>query len=428
MVGSAAQNAIALTDSLFLARLSDEAFATIGFVSVFYLIVAAIGYGFSKAGQILIARRMGQRDIAGLRQTFQSMFAFEMLLAAAAFAFMTLGAYYLFAAMLDSDTVFYGSLEYLETRKWGVFASYAGISFIALYSGIGRTRSLLLATMVLLGTNIALDYALIFGNWGLPAMGLAGAGLASTISEYVGLAAFLLYVLADRPVRDMQLLRFEPIDWALVRTQAKLSLPVVAQSVVGLGSYLFFFGIVENLGERALAITNVVRIVYLALSVPTWGFATAVNTLTSHFLGRGRRSAVLPLTGKVSWVCLWATVLLTLPVVLFPQYVLYPLFGADQLDLIAAAQPVFYVLVVILALFAYGAVFFNSLIGAGGVYYGLRIQTIAAVAYMAAVYVVIQTGWGGLTAAWGTEIVYWSLLWWLSARGLSGHRWRGSEL
>ncbi len=428
MMGSAAQNAIALTDSLFLARLSEDAFATIGYVSVFYLIVAAIGYGFSKAGQILIARRAGQRDRVGLRQTFQSMLAFELLLAVGAFLFMQFGAYYLFASMLDSDIIFYGSLEYLSTRKWGVFASYAGIAFIAFYSGIGRTNSLLLATAVLLTCNIVLDYGLIFGHLGLPAMGLAGAGLASTISEYVALFAFLTYVYTDKYVRKMHLFKLQPIDWELVKVQARLSLPVVAQSVVGLGSYLFFFGIVENLGERALAITNVVRIVYLALSVPAWGFATAVNTLTSHFLGRRKQQAVKPLTYKVSWFCLWVTLALAIPVALFPEHLLYPLFGGDQLVLITQARPILLILIVILSLFSYGAVFFNSLVGAGGVYYALKIQTVAAVIYMGLVYLIIQTGIGGLGGAWATEIVYWSLIWWMSARGLSAKHWRGSDL
>ena len=428
MLGSAAQNAIAFTDSLFLARLSEEAFATIGYVSVFYLIVAAIGYGFSKAGQILIARRMGQRDEVGLRQTFQSMLAFEMLLAVGAFLFMQFGAYYLFASMLDSDVVFYGSLDYLSTRKWGVFASYAGIAFIAFYSGIGRTNSLLLATGVLLICNVVLDYGLIFGYLGLPAMGIAGAGLASTISEYVGLATFLTYIYFDKPVRRLQLFKRQSIDWELIRIQARISLPVVAQSVVGLGSYLFFFGIVENLGERALAITNIVRIVYLSLSVPAWGFATAVNTLTSHFLGRDRRSVVQGLTYKVAWFCLWVTMAIALPVVLFPEHLLYPLFGGAQFDLIVEAKPIFYVLIAILAVFAYGAVFFNSLVGAGGVYYALKIQTLGAVIYMILVYVVIETGIGGLGGAWATEILYWILIWYMSARGLSARRWRGSDL
>ena len=61
MLASAVQNLIALTDSVFLFHLSETDFATIGFVGVFYLIVAAIGYGFSKGGQILIARRMGEK-------------------------------------------------------------------------------------------------------------------------------------------------------------------------------------------------------------------------------------------------------------------------------------------------------------------------------------------------------------------------------
>jgi putative MATE family efflux protein len=428
MIGSAAQNAIALTDSVFLYHLSVDDFAAIGFVSVFYLIVASIGYGFSKAGQILIARRMGQKDEAGMRQTFQSMFVFEQLLAAGAFLFMQVGVYWLFALLVDSDVIFYKSLEYLSTRSWGVFAGYAGIAFVALYSGIGRTKSLLLATAVLLTCNIVLDYGLVFGNLDMPAMGIAGAGLASTISEYIALATFVIYYLFDKPVRKLKLFKWQPIDWDLVKTQANLSLPVVAQSVVGLGSYLFFFGIVENLGERALAVTNLVRVVYLALSIPTWGFATAINTLTSHFLGRNRRSIVKPLTYKVAWVCFWTTIGLAFLVALFPEPILYPLFGSDQVDLVHAAKPVFWILIAILALFSYGATFFNSLVGSGGVYYALRIQTIAAAIYMAMVYAVIQTGMGGIAGAWATEIVYWALLWWLSARGLSAKRWKGAHL
>ena len=62
MLGSAVQNVIALSDSVFLYHLSEVDFAAIGFVGVFYLIVAAIGFGFSKGGQIMIARRMGEEN------------------------------------------------------------------------------------------------------------------------------------------------------------------------------------------------------------------------------------------------------------------------------------------------------------------------------------------------------------------------------
>ena len=82
-------------------------------------------------------------------------------------------------------------------------------------------------------------------------------------------------------------------------------------------------------------------------------------------------------------------------------------------------------LISITAVLNYGQTYFNSLVGAGGVYYGLRIQALSVLSYMVLVYLVIETGIGGLALAWSTEIVYWALLWWLSARGLSERRWRG---
>ena len=59
MLGSAGQNVIALTDSLFLYRYDENDFAAVGFVSVFYLVISSIAYGFSKGGQIIISRKYG---------------------------------------------------------------------------------------------------------------------------------------------------------------------------------------------------------------------------------------------------------------------------------------------------------------------------------------------------------------------------------
>lgn len=63
ILGSAAQQIIGLSDSIFLYHYSELDFASIGLMSVFYLIIASTGYGFSKGGQIIIARRMGEGDI-----------------------------------------------------------------------------------------------------------------------------------------------------------------------------------------------------------------------------------------------------------------------------------------------------------------------------------------------------------------------------
>ena len=61
----------------FLYHLSELDFAAIGFVSVFYLIISAIGYGVSKGGQIIIARRVGENDDKEVGRTFYTMLYFE---------------------------------------------------------------------------------------------------------------------------------------------------------------------------------------------------------------------------------------------------------------------------------------------------------------------------------------------------------------
>ena len=413
-----------MTDSVFLYYRSEDDFAAIGFVAAFYLIVAAVGFGFSRGGQILIAHDAGRGEDERVGRSFYSTVYFELVLALGVFLFMSFGAYWLFALLVDTDVVFYKSLEYLDTRKWGVFASYLGVACIALYTGIARPIFLVIDTVILAATNIFLDRALIFGMYGFPEMGIAGAGLASTIAEYVALIVFLVYMLFDRGNRKYALNKLPGWDRELIREIVGLSVPIVAMSVVGLGSGFFFFGLVENFGERDLAVTNIVRIAYLVLSIPTWGFCTGINTLVSYFVGRGQRYDVKVVLWKTAYLCLAVTLLMGIPIVLFPRQVLYPILGDGRAYLIEAAYPVFYVLLGILATFSFGSIFFNGLIGAGQTKRALIYQSICALVYMVLVFVVVRSGWGNLSAAWSVEIVYWIMMFILSWRYFQRPKWQ----
>ena len=423
IIGSAAQNVVAMTDSVFLYYRSEDDFAAIGFVAAFYIIVAAIGFGFSRGGQILIALNAGKGKPAEVGKTFYATVYFELALSVAVFLFMTYGAYWLFASLVDSDVIFYKSLEYLETRKWGVFASYVGVACIALYTGIARPVFIVVDTGILALTNIFLDRALIFGMYGFPEMGIAGAGLASTISEYVALAVFLVYMVADRKNRIYLIDRLPKWDPELIRSIVGLSVPIVTMSVVGLGSGFFFFGLVENFGERALAVTNIVRVAYLILSIPAWGFCTGINTLVSYFVGRDEPYNVKVVLWKTAYMCLAVTLAMGLPIILFPREVLYPILGDERAYLIEAAYPVFWVLLGILTAFSFGSIFFNGLIGAGQTRKALIYQTLCALLYMLGVFVVVRSGWGDLTWAWSVEIGYWVLMFALSYRYFLRPRW-----
>ena len=423
MLGSAVQNVIALSDSVFLYHLSETDFAAIGFVSVFYLIVAAIGYGFSKGGQIMIARRAGEGNPQEVGRTFYAMLYFELALSIVMFLFMYYGCQYFFALFVNSDIIYEKSLEYIHYRSFGVFFSYMGVAIIALYTGIARTFFIVVDTLILAVVNIILNYALIFGHFGLPEMGIGGAAVASTIAEIIAFVLFVLYVYFDEDVRDFHLFKFPKIDVTLIKKQLSISTPIVAQAVVGLGSWFVFFGIVENLGERQLAITNLVRMVYLFLSIPCWGFSSGINTLVSNFIGQQKRQAVLPIIWKTAKLCWLVTMVLALPVVIWPEHILYPLLGSEDMSLITDARPTFYVLLGILSLFSIGGVYFNGLAGTGATYYGLKIQFLCAVFYMVYIYVVVEFTYGGLEWAWAGEIFYWIILLGLTVWYLRKKKW-----
>ena len=81
MIGSAVQNLITLTDTIFLGRVGEIELGAIGLVGVFYLMIASIGYSFSKAGQIMIARRAGEGELSKIGAIYFSMMAFALSLA-----------------------------------------------------------------------------------------------------------------------------------------------------------------------------------------------------------------------------------------------------------------------------------------------------------------------------------------------------------
>lgn len=437
MLGSAAQNVIALSDAVLLYHKGETEFAAIGFVGVFYLTIAAIGYGFSRGGQIMIARRMGEGRPEAVGYTFHAMLLFELALACIMWAFMHFGTGWFFKLFLThSPEIYRQCLEYIHYRSFGIFFSYGGVALISLYSGIARPLFILIDTVILAIINLTLNYGLIFGKFGLPEMGIGGSGLASSIAEGVAFVLFIGYMVYDKQNRPLKIFVFQkslppvvkperkglPHDkpdleyhqqdtiFDVMRHQLRIALPVVAQAAVGTGSWVFFFGMVENLGARALAISNLARTVYLMLSIPLWGFSSGVNTLISNLIGQDRRHDVLAAAWKTGQLCLLVTMSLAIPTLFFPEKLLYPLLGKSDMSLIGETQPVFYMLLGILTAATFGSILMNALSGTGATWFGLQLQGVSVAIYLSYIYVITNLTHLGLVWVWASEIIYWTVI------------------
>ena len=107
-------------------------------------------------------------------------------------------------------------MEFLDWRIYGFFFSFINVMFRALYIGITRTKVLTINAIVMALTNVVLDYALIFGKFGLPEMGIKGAAIASVLAEASSILFFVIYTYATVDLKKYHAAIF-PVDGYLVR-------------------------------------------------------------------------------------------------------------------------------------------------------------------------------------------------------------------
>lgn len=428
ILGSAVQNIIAVSDSIFLYHYSDLDFEAISIASVFYLIISAIGFGFSRGGQILIARDHGRGDLQQIKKSFYTLLIFELSLAIPLFFAIHFFSEEILGLFVNDQELLERGAMYLRPRSWGIFFSYVGVGIVAFYTGTSKPKFIIIDTLFLAGINIVMNYVLIFGKWGMPTMGIAGAGWASAFAEASAFFLFILYMIFERNPVVKGIFSRPVLDFKRFKEIYQISFNIVLQVIVGLGSWLIFFGIIENLGRKELAISNMIRIIYLILSIPTWGFSSAMNTISSYLLGEENIAKIVPATHRVMFINVGMTMVLTIPVLVFPQQFLYPLFGKSDMTLIYEAQPMFYLLIVIMFLFSYSSVYFDSIIGMGKTGWGFFVKLFTSVSYLVLLYYVVEYTDLGLKAAWGTEIYYWFIVMVISIYFMFGTKWKDKIL
>lgn len=425
MLGSAGQNVVTLADSVFLFHYDKVSFAAVGIVGIFYLTLNTIGYSLSKGGQIIIARRHGENNTEAVRATTQTLLAFQIFVSLFVFAFVWLLSPSIFSLFISDPVIRELSLDYIYHRLPGIFFSYIGFVFIALYSGLGWAKFILVDTIILLIINLIFNYGLIFGRWGMPEMGLSGAALASTIAEAVALVAFITYVMFDKKVKKFSFFTKIIFHRHIAKSFLKISTPITVQSALSMGSWFLFFILIEKMGPDALAVSNLARIIYLGLSVPYWGFTSAVNTFVSTLIGYGKFKEAIRVVRKTIALCLIFTISLSLPIVIYPVEILYPLLGTQDNQMLLEAVPVLWILLIILIIMSVGGILYNAVVGTGDTVYGLKILTYSIIPYMGLVVAVVYFK-GPIEMAWASEIAYWLVMLFMSRNYFLSHDWKNN--
>lgn len=260
--------------------------------------------------------------------------------------------------------VYAEELIYFNILMIGSVTSPLGAALSSFYTGRGDTLTNMYAHVAGNVVNIVLDYGMIFGRWGFPEMGIAGAAWATVIAGFVAPAIFAVLYFGRRmreEYRTVETLRF---DGPLMARMIRFGLPSAIHLLLDVGSFSVFVLLVGRLGAVALAASNIALAVNGLAFMPLLGISMAATILVGQYQGRRDSASAERATWtsmKLAWMYMFVV---ALTFVLFPRlyFELFTARGAPQLD-IEQLLPVGRWLLVMMA--AWGMIDAASLVFAG---------------------------------------------------------------
>ena len=395
---------IGMTDTAFLGRVGEVELGASAIAGVFYMVIFMVAFGFSIGTQILIARRNGEENYREIGQLFYHGIYFQVGLAAVMFLLSYFLSPLILERIISSPAVCRAAEDYLHWRVFGAFFSFSAVIFRAFFLGTVQTRTLTLNSVVMVLSNVVFNYILIFGNFGFPAMGIAGAALGSSLAEGVSLLFFILYTRRRVDVRKYGLDRIPRFCRGVLRRMLNVSLWTMIQNFFSLATWFLFFLYIEHLGERALAVTNIVRSASGLLFMVMMAFASTCGSLTSNLIGRGHASEVPHLIHQHIRLAYLFVMPLALLFVLCPQLILG--IYTDMADLREAAIPSLWVMCASYLLIVPANVYFQSVSGTGNTRTALALELSSLVLYTAYITWTILILRLDVALCWTSEMVY----------------------
>lgn len=395
---------IGMTDTAFLGRVGEIELGASALAGVYYLAIFMVAFGFSIGSQIIIGRRNGEQNYSRIGAVFYQGIYFLFALAIILFSLSWKFSGNILGRLIESPRICEAAVSYMNWRVCGFFFSFAGVMFRAFFVGTTQTKTLTLNSIVMVLSNVIFNYILIFGKFGFPALGIAGAAIGSSLAESVSVLFFIIYTIRKVDIRKYGLNRLPKFEFKTLKNMLNVSVWIMIQNFISMSTWFLFFIAIEHLGERPLAITNIIRNVSSFPFMISIAFASTCSTLISNLIGADESRYVW---GTIKQ-CIRITYYFMIPVLLF--FVLFPTLVlriyTDSANLIEASIPALMVLCSAYILTIPANIFFQAVSGTGNTRTALGLEMIALVIYICYVTYMILYLKVDVALCWTSEHVY----------------------
>ncbi len=280
------ESTFAVVDIFFVGKLGSSAVATVGLTETLLFLLYAIGIGLAMAVTAVVARRIGEgKPEEAAVSAVQAIW----IAIAASVPFAVAGIVYaqdLLRLLGADDWALRHGYPYMQ---W-VLGSNAVLMLLftinAVFRGAGDAAAAMRVLWFANGLNIVLDPILIFGFGPVPALGIEGAAIATTIGRGSGVLMQLWILFRGGP--HLRVLRSHLV-WhgAILRNIVRTSLGGIGQMIVAMSAWIFLMRILADIGSQAVAGATIAIRIMMFTMMPAWGMSNAAATLVGQNLGAG---------------------------------------------------------------------------------------------------------------------------------------------
>ncbi len=294
------ESTFAVVDIYFVGRLGPDAIATVGLTETYLYLLYSVAMGLSMALTAIVARRVGEgkKDEAGLT-AFQAI----ILSVLVSLPFSIAGIFYgenlllLMGSDVQSASLNQGYTQWMLGAN-GVIVLLFNLN--AVFRGAGDAAIAMKVLWIANGFNIILDPILIFGLGPIPAFGIEGAAIASTLGRSIGVI-MQIYALSRSGKHIRVHAKDLKLNVEILLNIIKTSLGGVGQMIIAMTSWIFLMRILSDVGSEAVAGATITIRVMMFTIMPAWGLSNAAATLVGQNLGANDPDRAEESVLKIGW-------------------------------------------------------------------------------------------------------------------------------
>ena len=254
--GHLSQMAIGITDTVMLGWYSIEALAAVTLASTYFFVLFIFGSGFAWAVMPMVASFSAEEDETSIRRATRMGLWISLAFAIVALPFL-IWSKPILQNMGQGETLATDAARYLKVAGWGIVPALLVMVLKSYLAALERTQVVLWITLLAAVVNGVANYALIFGNWGAPELGIVGGAIASVITQFVSLIGVVFYIAYVVPQHQL-FVRMWRADVQMLKKVFQLGWPISLTALSEVGLFAASAVMMGWLGTRPLAAHGIV--------------------------------------------------------------------------------------------------------------------------------------------------------------------------